>query len=128
MSQKSSAGPAADHSPAQHGTGRSDRELASLLMRRQAALSIRSAAVFLVVILGVPLVNHFARDLGQTPVLGFPASWFLLGLLFYPITWLLSTYFVKASEAREAEDAAFIRAERPVSQGEQGPGGKRGRQ
>ncbi len=127
MSQKSSAGPAADAAVAQPGAGRSDRELASLLMRRQAALSIRSAAVFLIVILGVPLVNHFARDLGQTPVLGFPASWFLLGLLFYPITWALSTYFVKASEAREAEDAAFIRSERPDSEKNNGSDGKRGR-
>jgi uncharacterized membrane protein (DUF485 family) len=96
-------------------THHSDRELAAILMRRQATLSIRVAAVFLVVVLGVPLVNAFLPELSQTPILGFPASWFLLGLFFYPLTWALSTYFVKASEKLEAEEAAMIRAERDGS-------------
>jgi hypothetical protein len=89
-----------------------EAQLAGILMRRQAALSIRVAAVFLVLILGVPLANQYAPDLGRVPVLGFPASWFLLGLLFYPITWALSYYFVKASEQLEAVDAEMVRAER----------------
>lgn len=112
MSDNSSAGSAPGSPSAPDTAGRSDRELAGLLMRRQAALSMRAAIVFLVVILGVPFVNHYARDLGQSPVFGFPFSWFLLGLLFYPITWLLSTYFVKASEKLEADDAAMVRSER----------------
>ena len=119
MSDKSSAGPARGSASAPE-TGHSDRELAGLLMRRQAALSMRAALVFLVVILGVPLVNHYAKDLGQTPVLGFPFSWFLLGLLFYPITWLLSAYFVKASEQLEAHDAEMVRSERHL----EGKGGR----
>ena len=89
-----------------------DSELAGILMRRQAGLSIRVAAVFLVLILGVPLMNHFLPELSQQPVLGFPLSWFFLGLLFYPITWALSAYFVKASERLEAEDADLVRRER----------------
>lgn len=81
-------------------------------MRRQAALSLRVAAVFLFLILGVPLANYFAPSWSQQPVFGFPLSWFLLGILFYPITWALSTYFVRASEKLESEEAAMIRSER----------------
>ena len=95
-----------------NSTRHTDAELASILMRRQAALSMRVAAVFLVLILGVPLANHFLPEWSQQPVLGFPLTWLLLGILFYPITWALSAYFVKASERLEAEEAAMIRSER----------------
>ena len=91
---------------------RSDGELAGALMRRQAALSSRVAAVFLVLILGLPLLTYFKPEWGQQPILGFPLSWFLLGILFYPITWVLSAYFVKASEQLEAEDAEMVHKER----------------
>lgn len=90
----------------------SDAQLAFRLMRQQAALGMGVAAVFLVLILGLPLLTHFAPDLAQTPVLGFPFSWFLLGIAFYPITWALSAYFVKASEKLEAEEAQMVREER----------------
>lgn len=93
-------------------TRHSDRELAAVLMRRQAALGMSVAAVFLVLILGVPLLNHFALAWSQQPVFGFPLSWFVLGILFYPITWALSTHFVKVSERAEAEDAEMVRRER----------------
>lgn len=93
-------------------THRSDAELARMLMRRQAALSMRVAAVFLFLILGVPLANLYAPAWSGQAVFGFPLSWLLLGILFYPITWALSTYFVHASEKLESEQAAMIRSER----------------
>lgn len=111
MAKKQSANGRATRSQAvQH---HSDAELAGQLMRRQASLSLRVAAVFLFLILAVPLANQFAPAWSQQPVLGFPLSWFLLGILFYPITWALSTYFVRASEKLESEEAAMIRSERP---------------
>ena len=91
---------------------RSDAELSGALMRRQALLGVRVAAAFLILVLGLPLLTHFRPDWTQQPILGFPASWFLLGLLFYPITWALSAYFVKASEGMESEDAEMVRRER----------------
>lgn len=92
----------------------SDLDLARALMRRQAGLSIRVAAVFLALVLGLPLLTHYRPDWTQQPVLGFPFSWFLLGILFYPITWALSTYFVRASERMEAEEAEMMRRERSL--------------
>jgi uncharacterized membrane protein (DUF485 family) len=89
-----------------------DGQLAARLMRQQAALGVRVAAVFLVLVLGLPVLTALAPEFTQTPVLGFPLSWFLLGLFFYPITWGLSAYFVRASEKLEAEEAAMVREER----------------
>ena len=89
-----------------------DAQLASRLMRQQAALGIGVAAVFLVLILGLPLLNHFAPDFTQQRVLGFPLSWFILGIGLYPVTWGLSWYFVQASEKLEHEEAQMVREER----------------
>jgi uncharacterized membrane protein (DUF485 family) len=89
------------HSPGEAG---SDPEaLLRAIMRRQARLSVRVAALFLVLVLGLPLVNQYGGSLAQTRVAGFSATWLFLGVLFYPITWVLSAYFVQASEAVEQE-------------------------
>ena len=80
-------------------------QLAHIVMRRQAALSVRVAAVFLVMVFGLPLVNYFLPQLANTPVLGFTATWLVLGVLFFPITWLLSAYFIGQSDRIEAECA-----------------------
>lgn len=72
-------------------------------MRRQAGLSLRVAAVFVVLLLGIPLVNAFLPDLANTNVGGFTLTWLFLGVLFYPITVGLSFYFVKQSDRIEAE-------------------------
>jgi uncharacterized membrane protein (DUF485 family) len=112
MPEPPSPEPSSDHSPHDHAMRHSDRELAGMLMRRQAALGLRVAIVFLALVLGLPLLTHFKPDWSQQPVFGFPLSWFLLAILFYPITWALSAYFVHASEQMEAEDAALVREER----------------
>lgn len=77
--------------------------LSRLVMRRQAGLSLRVASVFLVMILGLPLVNRFLPAVASYPIFGFPASWLFLGVVFYPITVALSVYFVRRSDRIEAE-------------------------
>lgn len=102
-----------DPSPGPAHAHHSDRELAGMLMRRQAGLSLRAAAVFLVLILGFPLLCHYAPDVAQRRVAGFPLTWLFMGLLFYGVTWVLSWWFVQASERLEAADTALVREERP---------------
>jgi uncharacterized membrane protein (DUF485 family) len=77
--------------------------LARALMRRQGGLSLRVAAVFLLLVLGIPLVNALWPDLAATPAYGFTVSWLFLGVLIYPITVALSFYFVDASNRIEAD-------------------------
>jgi len=80
--------------------------LARLVMRRQAALSLRVAAIFILLLVGVPLFNYYKPETANAALFGgFTTTWLVLGVLFYPITWLLSSYFVKASDQIEAECA-----------------------
>jgi uncharacterized membrane protein (DUF485 family) len=83
----------------------SQEALLGAIMRRQARLSVGVAAVFLVLVLGLPVLNYAAAGIAQLRIGGFSATWLFLGLLFYPITWALSAYFVWASEAVEREAA-----------------------
>ncbi len=85
--------------------------LARHVMRRQGALSMRVAAVFVVLLLGLPLANLYSPGLGSLSVLGFPLTWLFLGVLFYPITVLLSIYFVRHSDRIEAETAQSMGAQ-----------------
>ncbi len=79
--------------------------LARALMRSQGALSLRVAAAFLGLVLGLPLVNYLAPEVANMPLGGFTASWLFLGILIYPITVLLSFYFVAQSNRIEARCA-----------------------
>lgn len=80
-------------------------ELLRRIMRRQAALSIRVAAVFILLLLLLPLANLYLPDLMGSNAGGFTFTWLLLGVLFYPITWVLSAYFVRESEKVESSIA-----------------------
>ncbi|MSU65436.1 MAG: DUF485 domain-containing protein [Opitutus sp.] len=80
-----------------------------LLMRRQLALSIASAAAFLVALLGMPLLNYFAPAFMATRVGGFTLSWLILGVLFFPFVWIISWIFIQRSIALEDEEVAEVR-------------------
>ena len=77
--------------------------LAHHVMKRQAALSIRVAAVFLLILFGLPLINLFLPSIASAGVFGFTATWLFLAVLFYPLTWALSWFFIRESDRIEAE-------------------------
>ncbi len=83
--------------------------LVQRLMRKQAGLSLRIAAVFIILLIGLPLFNLYYPSLAAMPEGGFTLTWLLLGVLFFPITWLLSAYFVARSDALESE---IVKSER----------------
>jgi uncharacterized membrane protein (DUF485 family) len=78
-------------------------------MRRQFALSAVCGAMFLIVLLGMPLLNYFAPALMATRVGGFTLSWLILGVLFFPFVWIISWMFIKRSIALENEEVASVR-------------------
>lgn len=84
-----------------------------LLMRRQLRLSVACALAFLVVLLGLPLLNYFAPELMATRVGGFPFTWLLLGVLVFPFVWLVAWVFIRRSIALEEAEAAEVRGQRP---------------
>jgi len=77
--------------------------LARHVMHEQASLSLKVALVFVVLVFGLPLVNNFLPDLANTRILGFTATWLFLGVLFFPVTWALSAYFIRESNRIEEE-------------------------
>jgi uncharacterized membrane protein (DUF485 family) len=80
-----------------------DPRFVSRLMRRQASLAISVAAVFVLILLGLPLANALWPEAMASKVLGFNFTWLLLAVLFYPITWALSWVFVSRTEQIERE-------------------------
>lgn len=81
------------------------RQLSRQVMRRQLALSLKIASIFIVLLIALPLVNAFLPNAAGSRVLGFTASWLFLALLFYPITWVLSWVFIRTSNRIEHEIA-----------------------
>lgn len=77
-------------------------------MRRQLQLSVGCAATFLAALLGLPLLNYYAPELMARRVAGFTLSWLVLGILFFPLVWAISYYFIKRSIALEKEEASRV--------------------
>ena len=93
----------------------SDEFLRSL-MRRQLRLSIACAATFLVALLGLPLANYFFPELMARRVFGFTLTWFLLGVMFFPLVWGIAWVFIRKSMAlEEAETGEVLKQREPVS-------------
>ena len=78
------------------------------LIRRQLRLSIGCAVFFMVGLLGLPLLNYLAPELMARRVVGFTLSWLLLGLLFFPVVWLVSWFFIRRSLQLERDEAAAV--------------------
>lgn len=85
------------------------RRLAQAVMRRQLSLSLKIAAIFMAMLLGLPLINYFLPGLANAPLFGFTLTWLFLAVLFYPVTWLLSWMFIQQSNDIEAEIAESMR-------------------
>ena len=81
------------------------------LMRRQLRLSIACAAIFLVALFALPLLNYFLPDLMATRVFGFTLTWFILGVLFFPLVWAIAWVFIRRSIALEEEEIKDIMSE-----------------
>lgn len=77
------------------------------LKHRQLRLSITCGATFGVVLLVLPLLNYFLPDQMATRVGGFPLTWLILGVLFFPFVWIISYLFIRRSLRMEKEEAAW---------------------
>jgi uncharacterized membrane protein (DUF485 family) len=79
------------------------------LMRRQLSLSVACAVTFLVVLLGLPLLNYFAPALMATRIGGFTLTWLILGVLFFPFVWIISWLFIRRSIALEDDEVNSVK-------------------
>jgi len=95
-------------SPISAKTDIHSEEFLRSLMRKQLRLSVTCAATFLVALLGLPLLNYFFPELMATRVFGFTLTWFLLGVLFFPLVWIISWFFIRKSIALEEAEAEVV--------------------
>lgn len=86
-----------------------DEKLVKSVMRQQATLSLSVGGIFILLLIGLPLFNLLFPLQANGNIFGFTATWLLLGLVFYPLTWLLSWYFVYWSDQIEADAAKKAR-------------------
>lgn len=93
------------------GEGADRAELSRTIMRRQARLGLRIAAVFVLILIGLPLLNLTQPELMATRIGGFSLTWLTLAVLFYPVTWLLSWLFVRGSDQIEAAIVQELRGD-----------------
>ena len=85
------------------------RQLAQAVMHRQLKLSVKIAAVFIIMLVGLPLVNYKFPEFANRPVWGFTLTWLFLAVLFYPVTWVLSWIFIRESNRLESDIAGSLR-------------------
>ena len=97
-----------DH-PEDRKTDIHSEEFLRLLMRKQLRLSVTCAATFLLALLGLPLLNYFFPDLMARRVFGFTLTWFLLGVLFFPLVWLIAWFFIRRSIALEEAEVKEVK-------------------
>ena len=74
------------------------------LMKRQLKLSVSCAAAFLLLLLGLPLMNYFAPEFMAQRVAGFTMTWLVLGVLFFPYVWIIARLFITRSMALENDE------------------------
>ena len=79
------------------------------MMRRQLRLSLFCAALFLITLLILPLLNYFFPEMMSRSVFGFTLSWFILGILFFPLVWAIAWFFIRRSIVFEQEAVAQMK-------------------
>jgi len=98
--------------PPPHDDRVHSEEFLHTLMRRQLKLSITCAAAFLIGLIGLPLLNYFAPALMATRVGGFTLTWLLLGVLCFPLVWIISWIFIRRSIQLEEDEVREVEATR----------------
>lgn len=89
-------------------------EFLRTLMRRQLRLSVACALAFLGALLLLPLLNYYFPDAMAFRVGGFPLTWLILGVLFFPFVWAIAWIFIRRSIALEEAEVKEV-AESPSS-------------
>jgi uncharacterized membrane protein (DUF485 family) len=79
------------------------------LILKQLRLSILCAAVFLLMLVGLPLANFFLPELMSMRIGGFTLSWLLLGVGFFPAVWLIAWVFIRRSIRLENSEVTNCR-------------------
>ena len=79
------------------------------MMRRQLRLSILCASLFFITLITLPLMNYFFPEVMSRSIGGFTISWFILGIFFFPVVWVIAWFFIQRSIAFEKHAVETIK-------------------
>lgn len=79
------------------------RELVGGLVRAQLAASLRIAAIALVLFAPLPLLFAVLPGLADVRILGIPLAWWVLGMIAYPVLYLLARLHRRQAERIERD-------------------------
>jgi hypothetical protein len=84
------------------------RELVRGLVRAQLAASVRVAAMALLLFAPLPVLFALVPAAADFPILGIPVIWWVLGLLAYPVLYLLARLHRRQAERIERDFAELL--------------------
>ena len=73
------------------------------MQARQLKLSALLAAIFLVTVFTIPFLNHLFPEMMLAPILGIPACWLVVGILFHIEFWIIAFLYTYYSNRWEDE-------------------------
>ncbi len=78
------------------------------LIRSQLRLALRLSAVITLLLGGLPLLFAVAPGLSDVEVLGLRLPWLLLGVLAYPLLFIVAWVYVRQAERNEQDLSDFV--------------------
>jgi len=73
------------------------------MQAKQLRLSALLAAIFMLSMFPLPILNHFAPDMMLTNVLGLPFVWLFVGILLHLEFWVIAIVYTVNSNRWERE-------------------------
>ena len=73
------------------------------MQAKQLRLSVLLAAIFLLSMFPLPILNHFAPDLMLSNVLGLPFIWLFVGVILHLEFWVIAIVYTLNSNKWERE-------------------------
>lgn len=78
------------------------------LIRAQLGLAVRLSVVVAVLLGGLPVLFALVPGLGDVAVFGLRLPWLLLGVLAYPLLYVVARIYVRQAERNEQDFAEFV--------------------
>lgn len=78
------------------------------LIRTQLGLAVRLSVVVIVLLGGLPVLFALVPGLGDVGVFGLRLPWLLLGVLAYPLLYVVARIYVRQAERNEQDFADFV--------------------
>lgn len=89
--------------------------LVESLLRAQLRLAVMVLIPLVVIAVGLPLAFHLVPDLSDLRILGAPLAVLLLGVLIYPVLFVLGWSYVRRAEQNERDFAELVEIAQPES-------------